>query len=65
VLPGAKLKNNLVEISSALGSDETVTATPRAAASARAVGAGVPVVHRGFDTRDLKEAKALLKSLAG
>jgi hypothetical protein len=32
--------------------------------SARTAGAGVPWFTEGFDTRDLKEAKALLDELA-
>jgi hypothetical protein len=34
------------------------------AASARTAGSGVWVVYEGFDTRDLKGAKALLEELA-
>jgi hypothetical protein len=34
------------------------------ARSPRTVGSGLRVVHGGFDTRDLKEAKALLDGLA-
>ena len=32
-------------------------------ASARTARSGIRLVHRGFDTRDLKEAKALLEEL--
>ena len=36
----------------------------QSAASARTVGSGLRMVYGGFDTRDLKEAKALLEELA-
>ena len=35
----------------------------KGAASARTARSGLRVVHEGFDTRDLKEAKALLDEL--
>ena len=44
----------------------TPLARPRqGAARARTVGSGLRVVTEGFDTRDLKEARALLEELVG
>jgi hypothetical protein len=63
---GRAVPANIGRLSSGLSpsADVPLAFPGQGAASSRTVGSGVRVVHGGFDTRDLKEAKALLEALA-